>query len=176
MQYGEKITGDEVDPRVYGVNSVADDNYRRFVGYTENNSCIQEYFSPQTIRLISNKISELLEGVDPEGRKIVVPDKNIASVMSNIQKNFRPPTGDIYGRYNVPNGFGSDNYVQSMIDQTIEIIVSDVRTNLEMAENNRKLTVWSTVLGDFNAQKIRAHPEIKIRKRRPAPMQFNMNY
>jgi len=75
----------------------------------------------------------------------------------------------------VPTGDNS-GYLQDMIQQTIEIITSEVKNNLEMEENNRKLTVWTTVLGDFNEQGLRSHPEIKIRQKRPTPMQFNMNY
>jgi hypothetical protein len=63
-----------------------------------------------------------------------------------------------------------------MIDQVIEIIVSDVKTNYETEENNSKLSIWTTVLGTFNDHQLRSHPVIKIKKRHANYMEFNMNY
>lgn len=162
-------------PPLYGSFN-PDDNYSRYVGWNDTSPGLQKYFSPDNVRMISAKITDLLQGVDPGGRPIVVTDRVIGSVLSSVYNTFTPQTGDIYSRYNIPNGMSPENYLQSMIDQTIEIIVNNIRDEYEMIENNRKLTIWSTVYGDFNAQKLRAHPQIKIRKRRPDPMQFNMNY
>jgi hypothetical protein len=52
----------------------------------------------------------------------------------------------------------------------------DVKGNLGMDDNNSKLTIWTTVLGDFNEHGLQSHPKIKLREKRPAPLQFNMNY
>ena len=155
---------------------IRDDNYIRNVGYKEDNQCIRKYFSTNTLRIISAKITELLMGVDPENRPIIVPDKTISSVMSEIYNSYRPPTGDIYSRYIIPSGTNSDDYVQNMIDQTIELITSDVRNNLGMEEINKHLTVWTTVYGDFNRHGLRQVPPIKIRNKHPAHFQFHMNY
>ena len=76
----------------------------------------------------------------------------------------------------MPSGNSSESYVQNMIDQVIEVITSDVSNNLEMEENNRKLSIWTTVYGDFNQSGLRQHAPIKIRKKRPQPLMFNMNY
>ena len=46
----------------------------------------------------------------------------------------------------------------------------------EIEENNKKLTIWSTLYGDFNREGLRAHPPIKIRNRRIDQMSINMNY
>ena len=54
-----------------------DDNYTKYVGYSESNSCIQQYYSENTRRIISRKITELLQGVDPHNRPIIVPDKSV---------------------------------------------------------------------------------------------------
>jgi hypothetical protein len=125
--------------------------------------------------MISAKVTELTYGIHPQNRPIIVPHDIIANVLSNIFQNYRPPTGDIYSRYNIPSG-RSDNMVQEIIDQTIELITSQLRTEYTMLENNSKLTVWTTVYGDFNEHFLRAHPIIKIREKRPNPMEFNMNY
>lgn len=156
-------------------DELCDSNYYRHVGYRENNKCIQKYFSTETVNLISRKVTELLQGVDPLGRPILVPANSICSIMSNVYDSFRPETGDIYSRYTIPTKSQQSN-VQNMIDQVIEIITSQVRTELGMEENNAKLTAWTTVLGDFNLFGLQSHPPIKTRQRRPMPMMFNLNY
>jgi hypothetical protein len=154
----------------YPKEKLCDDNFMKFVGWSESNECIKKYFSPAIIQTISKKVTQLLEGVDSCSRSIVVPNKTICAVMSQVYQGFRPPTGDIYGRLNVPND-ETTNYVQNMIDQTVEIIVSDVRNNLGMDEVNSKLNIWhATILGDFNVNGLRAHDVIKTRKRRPNNM------
>jgi hypothetical protein len=152
------------------------DGFVKHVGYQENNRNIQQYYSHETIQIISHKVTELLMGVDPQNRPIIVPNKTISSVMDSVYSTYRPPTGDIYGRYNVPSGESTTSYIQNMIDQVIEIIVSDVRNNLETEENNSKLSIWSTLYGDFNNQGLQQHSKIKVRNKRPTPMQFMMNY
>lgn len=159
----------------YGTE-ICDANYMRNVGYQETNDCIRKYYSPETVSMISKKVTQLLQGVNVDNRPIIVPNKTICNIMDSVYYSFRPPTGDIYGRYNVPTGMGPEDYVQSMINQTIEIITNTIRSEMTMEENNRKLTAWTTVYGDFNQHGLRAHPEIKIRKKRPTPFQFHMKY
>ena len=166
MEYATNITG-----------NICDDNYQRFVGYTQcNNPALNKLYDPKTIKFVSNKISELLMGVDPKNRKIVVPDTTICGIISQCYDNYRPPTGDIFSRYTIPTGQGEVDSVQNIINQTIEIITSQVRTTLEMEQNNEKLTIWTTVLGDFNEHKLRSHAPIKVLNKRPNPMEFHMNY
>lgn len=159
----------------YGEN-LCDFGYIKYVGYKENNPCIKKYFDPCTVKQISYKVTELLQGVGENNRPIIVPDEMICTVMNDIYTNYRPPTGDIYSRYIVPSGDSTESYVQSMIDQVIEVITSDVRNNLGMEECNKKLSIWTTVYGDFSEHGLRQHPPIKIRHKRPNPLQFNMNY
>jgi len=148
----------------------------KHIGYKEEDSSIKNYFSYKTIKLISYKVTELLQGVDHKGRSIIVPDKTIISVMNEIYSSYRPPTGDIFSRHTIPSETTAESYVQNMIDQVIEVITSDVRNNLEMEENNRKLSVWTTVYGDFNQAGLRQHETIKIREKRPSSKEFFMNY
>jgi hypothetical protein len=155
---------------------ICDSNFVRYTGYQEDNGCIKEYFSQRTVDIISHKVTELLMGVDPQNRPIIVPDETIGSVMSEIQFSYRPPTGDIWSRYNIPSDEPT-NLVQNMIDQCINLIVTDVRVNLETIENNSKLSIWTTVLGEgINDHGLRSHPQIKTREKRPQPFLFNMNY
>ena len=155
-----------------------DSNYYAYVGWGETSGNKEDYESLwQTARLlqIQRKITELLAGVDPQGRPIIVPLKTIGSVLSEVYNSNDPKVGDIYSRYIIdvePNR----NDVRDIIDRTIQIIVSQVRTDLEVSENNQKLSIWSTLYGDFNKEGLRAHPPIKIRKNGPPRFQFHMRY
>jgi len=171
MEYATEICGE-----------VCNDQYIRHVGFSSHMcgptcgpSCLQQYFSKENLRKMSCKITELLMGVDKDNRPIIVPDETICHIMSQVYENFRPETGDIYGRYNIPKSRGQ-NYVQRMIDQVINIITTDVKVNLGMDQCNKNLSIWTTVLGEANPHGLRSHPPIKIRERRPQPMAFQMNY
>jgi hypothetical protein len=155
--------------------TLCDLNYLRHVGWQESDYCTRKYYSKETIDTISKKITELTRGVDPQNRKIIVPPERICEVLDAVYINYRPPTGDIYSRYIIPND-DQANAVQSMIDQTIEIITDHIRNEMGMEENNQKLSAWVQVYGDFNTNQLRAHPIIKTRERRPSTMQYNMNY
>lgn len=156
-------------------NKVCDYNYLRYVGWDESNVCISSFFSPQTVALISKKVTQLTMGVDEKNRPIIVPDERICEVMDGVYQGFRPSIGDIYTRYIIPNDEQEDA-VQSMIDQTIEIIVSNIRNSLGIEQSNQKLTAWVQVYGDFNQSGLRYHPILTTREKKPATMQFNMNY
>ena len=157
---------------------VGSDLETKHPGFTDFDLCLRQYFSQNTIHTISHKLTQLLMGVDPQNRPIIIPDKQIGFVMDSVYRNFTPyNTGDIYTRYNIPSGSNTDSYVQNMIDQVIEIIYSDVRNNLEIEQNNSKLSIWTTVLGEgLNQHQLRSFAPIKTRLKRPAPFQFNMNY
>jgi hypothetical protein len=171
MEFATEITGE-----------IYKDEYVKNVGYSSHvcneecaELCIQRFHSKSNVRQISKKVTELLMGVDKNNRPIIVPDKTIKSLMSSVYENFRPETGDIHSRYDML-GYGPQNYVQNMMDQVINIITTDVKNNIGMEEANSKLSVWTTVLGDFNEHGLRSHSTIKIRENRPMPMMFNMNY
>lgn len=171
MEYATKITGE-----------IVNDSFMKHVGYSDHicglncgSSCLRSFFSATNVRKISKKITELLMGVDKYNRPIIVPDKTIYSVMSSVHQSFRPETGDIHTRYIIPKS-RAFNSVQRMIDEVINIITSDVKVNLGMEENNAKLTIWTTLLGDFNEHGLQSHSKIKLREKRPQPMFFSMNY
>lgn len=156
-------------------DQVCDFNYMRYVGWTESNPAVQRYYSPQTVKMISKKVTELTRGVDPQNRAIIVPDNRICEVLDAIYADYRPSVGDIHTRYILPANSQQDQ-VASMIDQTIEIITSNIRNQIGMERGNEKLTAWVQLMGDFSTNGLRQYPPIKIRERRPSTMQFNMNY
>ena len=163
MEYATEICGE-----------ICNDQFIKHVGYIDN-ICIQNLYSKGNIKKISCKITELLMGVNKDNRPIIIPDKTICSVMSAVYENFRPETGDIYSRYNIPKAQEPD-YIQRMIDEVINIITTDVKVNIGMEECNKNLSIWTTVLGDFNLHNLRSHSKIKLRERRPQSMAFQMNY
>lgn len=158
-------------------NTICNEEYMKYIGFDVNNfPLLKTYFCKETLALISEKVSHILQGVDPEGRKIVVPYDKICHVMSAVYNTHRPNTGDIFTRYNILPGTAPVDIIRDMIDRTIQIITSTIRNELGIIENNEKLTVWTTVLGDFNEEGLRSHSIIKLRRRRPNRMEFNMNY
>ena len=158
-------------------NPVIDFNTYRHVGWKSDdlNSCITGFYSIETVNLISKKITELTKGVDKQNRSIIVPNQRIAEVMDGVYRNFRPPTSDIFSRYNIENN-EQTNIVQSLIDQTIEIITSNIKNQLGMEQNNQTLSAWVQVYGNFNPHNLTQHAPIKIKEKRIPSMQFNMNY
>lgn len=156
-----------------------DTNFYAHVGWqqTSDDSVTTNYlFSPSTLDHISNAISEALRGVDPEGRRIVVPHDKIANVLSSVYRHgTRTDIGDIYTTFTIPD-IQSRNDVRNIINQTINIVVSAIKNEMEIIENNKKLSVWNSVLGDFNSQGLRFSPPIKLRTRHPQYMAFEMHY
>ena len=155
--------------------AIKDYNYYRYSLWNADNDCYDALFSQGTIDLISKKVTELTRGLDTKGREIVVPDETIAKVLDGINQGYTRVVGDIYTRYFIQSD-EQQNMVQSIIDQTIEVITNNVRNQYDMEKNNRTLTAWVQVYGDFNASSLRYHPIIKVRDRRPNTMEFHMNY
>jgi len=150
------------------------DRLLRYVGMETEDSIDTYIFSDKNINKMSSVITQLLTGVDKKNRPIIVPDKTITSVLSGVRSKFRPETGDMYTRYNFPSNRESD--IDRIINETINIIVTDIKDNADVLDCNSKLNIWTTVLGDFNEHGLRSHSKIKLREKRPTPMLFNMNY
>lgn len=150
-------------------------NTMRYVGYDEDYNRNAYIFTNENVALIQKEVARLLRGVDPQGRTIIVTRDVVLKALDNIANGYDPETGGIYSRY-IINSDCQRNDVGSIIDMTINFIASAVRTDIEVEENNKKLTVWTTLLGDFNEHGLRRHDILKMRERRPDPMMFNMNY
>lgn len=153
--------------------SEPNDQYLRHVGYSDVDANISAYFSDQSINFMSAKVSELLRPIYPNG--VIVPTHIIRNLANAIYESYRPSLGDIFTRYSVVSR-ENYNYVDEMINQVIKVAVDSIRNDLDQRMINSKLTVWSSLLGDFNKEGLRPHDNVKIRKRRPQPMLFNMNY
>jgi hypothetical protein len=150
----------------------------QYVGWdtqTSWNPFLMKLFSKQTVKTIQQKTSEYLMGVDEQGRRILPSERIIESALLGVFNNHRPNTGDIYGKYTVVNDNSRDDYTY-IVDQVISLLVRNIRNDLEMQRNNSKLTIWTTLMGDFNEHGLRQHAPIKLRNKRPDPMLFHMRY
>ena len=139
------------------------------------NPLVQKLFTKTTVQLIQQKVAEYLTGVDANGRKIIPTERVVIASLYGCFKNYHPRTGDIYGKYTVVDQTQRDDYAY-LVDQTISLLVQGIRDDLDMAEQNQKLTIWTTVLGDFNEHGLRQYPPIKLNNKRPDPMLFHMRY
>ena len=163
-----------------------DYNDLRYVGWDvsgSQNKLTQSLYTKKNIDVVSRKVTELTMGVHPDNLRIIVPDSNICMVIDCIWQGYVPAIGGIYTKDIMPvtgnyqgQGLLPDNYVRDITDRAIEAIVSQIRNIYGMMENNSKLTVWSTVLGDFNEQGLRSHSQIPIRNKKPQSMFISMNY
>lgn len=150
----------------------------QYVGWntiTEWNPLTKKLFSKKTINVIKQKVCEYLTGVDPKGRKILPSDRIVVIALYGVFENHIPVTGDIFGKYLVVDQTLRDDY-SYIVDKTISLLVQGIRDSIGMQEQNEKLTIWTTVLGDFNEHGLRQYPPIKVRNKRPDPMLFNMKY
>ena len=157
----------------------ADDGIQ-YVGWEQTVDDNEKYafiFSQQNMDYLSATISDALRGVDPQNRKIIIPDDKIANVLSTVYKyGTRANVGDIHSRY-IVGPIETRNDIKDINNQTINIIVSAIRDEVQMTEQNKNLSVWdAALLGDFNRQGLRAHAPIKIRKKHPQYMAFFQNY
>ena len=147
-------------------------NYGRYVGI-EQTSIYDKLYDDKLICNIQHYLAEKLRPFEKQKRKVVIDKEIIISVMQNIISARIPNTGDIYTHYTIPN---EEDDISDIINRTIQILYSDIKNEMEMEQNNAKLSVWSTLYGDFNKQGLRAHAPVKIRKNKPQSMLFNMNY
>jgi hypothetical protein len=162
------------------INRQYDENIdsNKYVGWDQQvswNSFLSKLFSKQTVRIIQEKTSEYLIGVDSEGRRIIPTERVVESALFGVFENYRPNTGDIYGKYTVNNDNSRDDY-SYIVDQTISLLVRSIKDQTEMEQYNSKLTIWTTLLGDFNEHGLRQYAPIKVRNKRPDNFLFHMRY
>jgi hypothetical protein len=157
------------------------DSSNQQVGWQDSfanwNPVVRHLFTKETLNLIRNKVAFYTQGVDPKGRTIIPSDRVISEALYSIFRIYQPnETGDIYSKYTVVNPANRNDYA-TIVDQTINLLIRGIETDIGMANDNWKLNIWdATVLGDFNKQGLRAHPIIYTRERRGDPFLFNMNY
>lgn len=138
----------------------------------------EELFNPVTISMISNKITELLQGVDEGGKDIIVSPENICGILSSVLNNYNAidDHAGLNTMFQMTTTNGNLTLKEKCIIGTINIIVSHVRTETERIKCNKSLTIWDTVYGDFNDKGLRAHPPLKIQNNNVNKPEFHMRY
>jgi hypothetical protein len=152
-----------------------DYHYDGPVGWAQantNNPGYRLYFSKKNIDYLHYKIHQTLL---QNGHNIRVTDDVLANVMSNVLYGNTPQVGDIFTRYSIPKDF-TRNDVAFMNDRVVQIIVHHIINEIDMTKWNESLTVWTTVLGDFNAHGLRGYDVLKYKEKDVPRGQFFENY
>lgn len=136
---------------------------------------IEFLLKPENIKRIQDKTTELLAGV-MKNRTIVVSEKVISDVLAQIYADWHgTQVGSIYDRY-IQNPEETRDDLRDMTDMCIEVIVANIRNEVEITQNNQNLSIWNSVLGNFNKHGLMPHDAIKLNKKRPSGCLINMNY
>jgi hypothetical protein len=173
----------------YGVslsNGPDDYNNLKFIGWSANqldcNVPCEQYsdlFKQETVNYIQQQVSNYLTPMS--GKPVMVEDKQIREMITSVWNIESVRPANIYTKDTFNNvGTQWESPTQTPYKRIVEIVIqsitSQIRNLHEMAECNNSLSIWNSLYGDFNPAGLRAHPKIKLRERRPATMQFNMNY
>lgn len=137
---------------VTNINCSNNENIYSFYNPAYEWNCDKKYsslISDKNINMVSNKITELLQGIHPEGKKIVVPHDTIKHVISSKFKLFQ--SFDI----------------SKINEETISYIVGYVSSEFQSIKNNQNYSAWTTLLGSQNEHGLMPNPKIKLRERRP---------
>jgi hypothetical protein len=152
------------------------ENYMRHVGWKETSCDFSRHlFSDDTIKCIKDRLYDKLKCIRSDGRPIIVSDRVITHVMSQIYNEYKPQLGDIYTLLTIPANDPRDD-MKLIVNMVVETIFSNISTETQMEENNKRLTVWTTVLGDFNEHGLRQHAPIKVNEKNINKVRFNMMY
>lgn len=163
MSYNQFV-GEQYDNRY-----LAYVGYDKFAQWSDPNSY---FFSTQNMEALRKEIMERLK---PTGQNIRVTDEVLSNVMSNIASNNNPVIGDIHTRFVVPNARARDD-LASFNEQVITVIVNTIMDEYETTKLNQRLSIWSTVYGNFNPEGLRAHSKIKYKENDYIKGVFMENY
>jgi len=189
MQHATMInSGDSLQEMLYALSTPTSVGFSAYdsrldmnpyVGWetvSQDNPLVQKLFTKTTLSVIQQKTGDYLSGVDPNGRRIIPSERIVISALFGVFREHVPRTGDIYGKYLVVDQAKRDDY-SYIVDKTISLLVQGIRDDVETAQHNQSLTIWTTLYGDFNEHKLRQHPPIKVNEgKRPDPFLFHMRY
>lgn len=140
----------------------------RYVGWDSSSECFARLFSELNMQQIQKTINQIL--MDKMGKNIIVPMSTIKQVMMNNYRNHRPGVGDPY------QGEVIRSDCEQIMDRTVQVIVVHVENDYRQRSVGQNFSVWSNLMGEGNKFGLRQHPPIKLRRSRPASMQFFQNY
>ena len=181
MEYGKCIDSelyDSIKALTIDTNNEYNDqiDMSKYVGWntiSEWAHLPRQLFTKRTIKLIQTKVYEYLQ---KSMNKKIIPSERVTEIaLYGVFENHHPRTGDIYGKFLVVDETQRDDYGY-IVDKTISFLIDGIQTDIEMSEANSKLSIWNTVLGDFNEHGLRQFPPIKLRNKGPDRMLFHMKY
>ena len=155
-----------------------DNRGMRFVGWGKTLETYPGYsllFSDQTVKMIQKRVMEIIQQSKVVDRPVIVGKEVIYNTMSDVSEMAPANVGDMYTMFNIPQEHPRCD-PKTIIKRTINIISNYIINEYSIINANKKLSVWTTVLGGFNKHGLRSHPPIKLKERRTRPMMFNMNY
>jgi hypothetical protein len=102
---------------------------------------------PRNLKMASEKITQLLDGTHPEGKRILVPD---STIRENIVATFRKG-----------NNYDPAKVLEEAINEIVQYIQDEYRTIIK----NNSYSVWNNNMGEGNAHGLMPHPKIKLREK-----------
>jgi hypothetical protein len=116
---------------------------------------------------LSKEITKALDGVHPEGRPIIATERVISGALFSVENQYAPKVGDIHSRYIIPQD-PEQNDLTNINSQVIAMVVDAIKNEYEIAQNNSKLSIWSTLYGEgCNDEGLKQTNLIKLNNRRP---------
>ncbi len=113
------------------------------------------FFGRKNTEAMSREITFRLQGIHPDGKNIIVSDKQLLSVMDSIYKT-------------------TVRDLDRMVMMTISYIVEAITDDFVTREQNSKLSAWVQKFPESSG--LRQYSKIKIREKRPTSFQFIENY
>lgn len=156
------------------IGDMYDDNYNTFVAYEQPNG-LNYLFSDENIDKVRTILADLLKCLRKDGRPIVFTRGVVAQALSQMDQNAARQIGDMYTIYNIPQATRRDD-IARFNEMAIQFLYNQVKTEYEMDQANKKLTIWTTLLGDFNEHGLRQYSTIKLNNKPINKLRFNMNY
>ncbi len=139
----------------YGLDTNNVDSWYRYVAYTSTRDPnYLELFTKVSVDWISLQITLRLQGVHPEGKKIVVPDETILTVLDSFfnKLNLKP---------------------EQIREQVVMYIVEQVKNDFQITEQNDKLSAW--VMKYDVTTGLRRYSDIKLNEKRGTHF-YSWNY
>ena len=157
---------------------VRQDIHMKHIGFVNySNPVRRQFFTKKTVRIISSLVTQRTKGLDPRNRSIIVPDDDIIDLMNTTYENYSPIVSDMNSKYIMDSEFDSNQYQMSdLISKVVDTLVSELNTEFGLNNFYRTTSVWNTLYGDFNPERLRQHSKIKLNERRPVITECRMNY
>ena len=160
-------------------NSNTDTRFITHVGWdndSHSNHVVNSLLSETNLKKVQHQITNLLEGVHPQNKKMIVSLKDIASIMHPIIEQTNIKNAGYIQSSRFSDGLSKNDFANIVNNETITTIVSKLKADYGIENHRNNLSIWSTLYGEHNKEGLRAHAPIKTREKHPQYMAFNMKY